>query len=370
MTLSVETDILGIIALCLTIILAKKNFVRSHKKNKLFIAAAITTSILLILEIATIFMSNSDSKEWILWYRVANIIGFSLSPVVPFLILYFNMKKKDRGVYTRVLPTLLYINAFFCLLSYKTGWIFFVDEENQYSRGNFFLLPLSITMIYFALMVLEMKRANEEYEIEDKPLFSFILCLPLVGIVLQILFEELLLIWSLTSVSLLFYYIILRELQFKYDVQTGIRNRSAFEKEMEKHSNHNKDAGIVVLDINNLKSNNDQHGHKAGDETIYRAAKIIKESFQGVGKTYRIGGDEFCAICTETSKEAIDEALIALDCLLLRANENRLIKIILAYGYAFYTQNEGDDIYSVFSQADKAMYAHKAKLKGFSKKTK
>lgn len=164
---------------------------------------------------------------------------------------------------------------------------------------------------------------------------------------------------------MLIYYIFLLELQFRYDVQTGIRNRTAFENEMVQYVSEDKNATIVMFDLNNLKITNDKHGHKAGDEMIFNTAKIIEESFIGIGQTYRIGGDEFCVICKDTSRELLDNALSALENLLIQVNQERDIKIILAYGHAFYNknENESESIYSTFAKADKDMYIHKAKLK-------
>jgi diguanylate cyclase (GGDEF)-like protein len=187
--------------------------------------------------------------------------------------------------------------------------------------------------------------------------------MPLLGIIVQILFKDVLLIWGSVSISLLLYYIFLRELYFKYDVQTEMRNRSAFEKEMSQHLKGNKNVVIVVVDINNLKDINDGYGHQAGDETIYHAAKIIHESFRCVGKAYRIGGDEFCIICEESSKELIDSTLSNMECLLAMENQKHNIDIALAYGYAFYHKNNDENIYSIFAKADEVMYIHKAKLK-------
>ena len=41
------------------------------------------------------------------------------------------------------------------------------------------------------------------------------------------------------------------------------------------------------------------------------------------------------------------------------------IKIVIAYGHAFYNKNENESIYSTLIQADKNMYIHKSKLKEF-----
>lgn len=251
-----------------------------------------------------------------------------------------------------------------CVLSYKTGWIFFVDGQNQYSRGNLFLIPMIISLFYFVLMMKAVIKDAVKSKIDNGKVLFFTCFLPILGAILQIIFKDLLLIWGSLAISLVLYYILMRELQLEFDTQTGINNRSAFDKEMEHYIKSDKNVAIVVFDLNNLKSNNDKYGHKVGDDLICSAAKIVQECFADIGKAFRIGGDEFCVICEEITKEKLDNALDTFEKLLAKINENRTVKIEIAYGYAFYRNNEGESIYSGFSQADKAMYEHKAKLKG------
>ncbi|MFA6940609.1 MAG: GGDEF domain-containing protein [Clostridiaceae bacterium] len=361
----ISTDVLAIIALCFTIGLAKRNAAVNNKKNSIYILASVATIILLILEIATILMELSSNNKLLIPYRIANVLGFSLSPLVPYILLFFNSNRGRKYILRNYLLRLpLYINFFICIISYKTGFIFFVDAQNQYTRGELFLLPTIIGMLYYVLFVIAAIKNGAKYELEDKKVLIPILFIPVLGTILQILFEDLILIWSCSSISLLLYYIFLLEVQFKYDVLAKIKNRAAFEKKMEQYDKSDKNAAIVMLDLNNLKRTNDKHGHKAGDDLIFNAAKAIEESFMGIGTAYRIGGDEFCVICTEMPKESVDSALSKLDSLLIEVNQNRHIKIILAYGYAFYNKDESESIYSAFAKADKAMYIHKAKLKG------
>lgn len=364
MTNSIGTDILAIIALCYTIGLAKRNPVVNINKNRIYISAAVITIILLLLEMATIFMGISNSSGLVIPNRIANILGFSLSPVISYIMLFFNNTMKRR-IFNNFLAIPLYFNLVICSLSYKTGWIFFVDAQNHYSRGNLFLLPTLISAYYFVLLVIAVIKNNSEYDTNDKKVLIPIFLLPIMGVIVQIIFKDLLIIWGSIAIALLLYYIFLRELQFKYDVQTGIKNRSAYEKEMAKFLKGDKNAAIIVLDLNNLKRINDLSGHKAGDEIIFHTAKIIGESFMDIGKVFRIGGDEFCVICEETPIALVDNALSKLEYRLNQTNEKNGITIELAYGYAFYTKNVSESIYAVFVQADKAMYKHKAKLKGF-----
>ena len=84
-----------------------------------------------------------------------------------------------------------------------------------------------------------------------------------------------------------------------HDGLTGLYNRDYFSEQMARLG---KDLGrsplvsIILIDIDGLKIVNDTLGHKAGDDLLISAAKIISESFRQVDIIARIGGDEFCII--------------------------------------------------------------------------
>ncbi len=85
------------------------------------------------------------------------------------------------------------------------------------------------------------------------------------------------------------------------DGLTGLGNRTAYLEQLEAYASGEtgiSKLGIVFLDVNNLKKVNDNQGHEKGDELITVAARIISDSFGKLGKSYRIGGDEFCVLMT------------------------------------------------------------------------
>lgn len=363
MATTISTDLLAIITLCFTIWLAKRNIVINNYKNRIYIFAAATTIIILVLEIATILMDQSSSPSLVIPHRIANIIGFALSPAVPCMILFFNKTSKINMLLHAVISFPLFFNALMCMASYKTGWIFFVDAHNQYTRGDLFLLPTLISAFYFVLMIVALIKNRVDFDLEDKQTLLPIILIPILGTAVQVLFPNVVCLWASISVSLLLYYIFLRELQFKYDPQTNIKNRAAFEKEMKQYLKDDKNAAIVVFDVNDLKMTNDRYGHEAGDKELIYAARIIKDSFLDIGEAFRIGGDEFCVICPEITRECLEGVLSRLDRSVTALNKERDHQISLAYGYAFFTKNLGESIYSTFAQADRSMYSHKSQLK-------
>ena len=97
------------------------------------------------------------------------------------------------------------------------------------------------------------------------------------------------------------------------DSLTGTRNITAyheFEKELQAEiDGQTNDAfGIVVCDLNDLKIINDTQGHKAGDEYIMAACRLICRTFAH-SPVFRDGGDEF-AIDLNHSEFVDRESLI------------------------------------------------------------
>lgn len=76
------------------------------------------------------------------------------------------------------------------------------------------------------------------------------------------------------------------------DAMTCMGNRTAFMRDQEAISSRRK-VGYIMMDINNLKLVNDNYGHHEGDRLITDAAECIRDTFERIGKCYRIGGDEF-----------------------------------------------------------------------------
>lgn len=85
------------------------------------------------------------------------------------------------------------------------------------------------------------------------------------------------------------------------DTMTLLGNRNAFELHLQHLLSHPPQQLLfILLDVDNLKTINDTKGHHVGDQIIYIAAQCILEVFGSLGPCYRIGGDEFSILLTES----------------------------------------------------------------------
>lgn len=81
------------------------------------------------------------------------------------------------------------------------------------------------------------------------------------------------------------------------DELTGLFNQNAclkYQEEMREYNGEN--LYVFAIDVNGLKNANDTMGYYAGDELLKGCAGVMLKVFDGIGKCFRNGGDEFMAI--------------------------------------------------------------------------
>jgi diguanylate cyclase (GGDEF)-like protein len=87
------------------------------------------------------------------------------------------------------------------------------------------------------------------------------------------------------------------------DPLTGIRNRRAFETDLERETararRHHRPLTLAVIDVDGLKQLNDTEGHAAGDEALRAVARALRTTARVEDGAYRIGGDEFALLLVD-----------------------------------------------------------------------
>ena len=150
------------------------------------------------------------------------------------------------------------------------------------------------------------------------------------------------------------------------DSLTGIRNMTAyqeFEAGLQKDVEEKavESFGIAVCDLNDLKTVNDTQGHKAGDEYIKDACRLICRVFAHC-PVFRVGGDEFAVILRDKEYNDRNDLVAAFK---RQIEDNVRIGSgpVVALGLADYMPSNDSSVEEVFKRADSRMYEDKARLK-------
>lgn len=143
---------------------------------------------------------------------------------------------------------------------------------------------------------------------------------------------------------------------YRTDVLTGLYNRQYLEKWRE-NNNMELPLAILVLDCNNLKYFNDNHGHEMGDRLLQLVAQIILETLPHNCISFRVGGDEFAIFCNGTDENAAAELKETLRNA-LQAQILAGVRLSVSIGCACMTDCS-QDLHDVYAEADNRMYEEK-----------
>jgi diguanylate cyclase (GGDEF)-like protein len=158
---------------------------------------------------------------------------------------------------------------------------------------------------------------------------------------------------------------IIREMAF-HDPLTGLANRRLFQDRLEqaiaKSRRYGMQFGLLTLDLDDFKEINDCFGHEAGDKVLREAADRIRACCKrDLDTISRLGGDEFCIICTDCSGREqlryISEELLNQFELPFRIGDAAVV-VTASLGISMFPDN-GMEAKELEIASDRAMYAAK-----------
>jgi diguanylate cyclase len=151
------------------------------------------------------------------------------------------------------------------------------------------------------------------------------------------------------------------------DPLTGIRNRKAFDTELQESIDKSIETGeplsIVMCDIDHFKNFNDTWGHQTGDQVLRLVANCLSENVKGRDTAARYGGEEFVVILRQTE---LADAVNLADQIRAKVESKKLVKkstgdilgvITISAGVTQYDPDEGAADF--LRRADACLYAAK-----------
>ena len=162
------------------------------------------------------------------------------------------------------------------------------------------------------------------------------------------------------------YYLILIQPQgnlYKYayrDSFTGLYNRNYWEQLISGMMNRPipKRFTLIVIDVDNLKSLNDNRGHLTGDKAIRIVGQSIRESIRKQDIAIRYGGDEFFILLANTKKAIVEKVINRIKENIRKKGRKENIHIEISAGTA--CSDCTCEIGKIIAIADRKMYKEKA----------
>lgn len=347
--------------LVLVSIILKSDLTVRRVKN-LFSLAILATIIVILAEITTTHFESTLTFHR-LPLIIGNILGFSISPLIPILIGYAIIyDKKNRDLLFWVPPA---INFILSLSSIRYPLIFGISNENIYFRGSFFWIYIITYISGIIFLFIRTLALVSRYQNKNRSVIFALLIYLVFGTSIQIIAPQLHVSWLCISFAICLYYTYCCELYSQVDGLTGLLGYRAYEKYISKIDSLPK-ATILLFDIDDFKNINDNYGHQFGDYCLAAVSFCIRDIFIKIGVCFRIGGDEFCVISAGANKaktqEAYNRFLSEIES--LRKTEKRFPTVSI--GHSYYDKEKGTINEAIFA-ADKEMYHFKQQRKEMGK---
>jgi diguanylate cyclase (GGDEF)-like protein len=145
------------------------------------------------------------------------------------------------------------------------------------------------------------------------------------------------------------------------DDLTGVGNRRAFVAHMQLLMRKAKTGslGLILLDVDGLKTLNDACGHQAGDELLEKVSRHIEAQV----KLYRIGGDEFAILVDRSAGQHMTALMQTLEPFIDTFEAcGHAHEVRVSFGSTSNRDNES--FRDLFRRADDSLIQHKRQLYG------
>jgi diguanylate cyclase (GGDEF)-like protein/PAS domain S-box-containing protein len=160
-----------------------------------------------------------------------------------------------------------------------------------------------------------------------------------------------------------------------HDTLTGLPNRLLLSDRLHQAMAHcqrrDQALAVVYLDLDNIKTINDTHGHDAGDAVLIALCAVMKDALREGDTLARTGGDEFVVLVVDLGQTRdcipVIERLLEAAATKVRlpsrtesgdAAPDQSVQVSASIGVTFYPQDDVDAD-ALVRHADQAMYLAK-----------
>ena len=160
-----------------------------------------------------------------------------------------------------------------------------------------------------------------------------------------------------------------QEQAFK-DALTGLANPRALQfqvaRELARARRTSSPFSLILLDLDDFKVINDEHGHLAGDRALQEVARVLQQTTRPYDTCIRYGGDEFVVLLSssgaaeaEEQRRRVQEAVAMIS---LHTEDGREVPLRVSAGTSVFPE-DGETYERLLARADRRMYRNKAEAK-------
>ena len=301
---------------------------------------------------------DGKSEETVILHYIVKVVEFSVAPFISVTCAnaFFSVSEVEKKFMNVILCMHVALEVGLAFL----GKIFYIDESYIYHHGSLYWVYVVIYVLSIIFYFQKAYMFSQKYQNRNAYILILILGFMVSSIVIQSIISNLRLDWMTIAVSAIFMFIYYNEITQHIDGLTQLLNQRSFFCDT---TNLTTAATILVFDVDDFKSINDNYGHQYGNEYLKQVAEMIQRVYGQCGLCYRIGGDEFAVVLNSSAKIDKLNAVFVAEQNNAQIQSGRKRFPTISVGHEIFNP-EYDDIRDVIQRADYNMYQTKLRKKG------
>lgn len=266
------------------------NSIIPKKQNIFFLITALLIIIIIILEAITLIFDNSPIKyKWI--HFTSNFLGFCLSPLLEYTIGIALVPDEKKSKWYFILWC-----GFTCwmiITSIFGNGVFYIDENNHYSRDKGFIVYIIISVIGILFLFFENLSLLKKMQHKGAKVVWINYGFMFFSLFFQAIWPQVHTTWLCAAFSSAMYYMYYNEILQQIDPLTGLFNNNNFLLE---YSKIKKESILVVIEIENFAKLRHFYTRGESNKMIISIATEIKNYYSKYGRCFSLNTGEFCII--------------------------------------------------------------------------
>ncbi len=284
---------IAIMLIMLATIVCKRHFY--GRVNKSFLFLLFVTMITVLFDIWAVRLDNIGPGNRLLKYITHDIYLITRNLTVAvfdfFLIALTDTKHKfSRNTKLKlIMPLPFFVVLFTVIASNSTGWVYLLDENDTYVRGDFFWILYVAAFIYavyaIVFIIKYTKFLGSMKAVALFTMYPFLIAAMIVqGIKPNMLLEQL-----STALALLFIMLMVLRPEQRIDSVTGLNKMAAYEEDIKRAYNNKKPMHIIMITIANYRSLLDVLGYDGSHAEM----KKMSYRFMAINKRNKLGAEMY-----------------------------------------------------------------------------
>lgn len=365
----IQINVFALAVLIIILTNIRKRPDKGDSPQKVYWGLVVGNIVMIAIDITVNVFNGKDIAILRQLHIVVETMDYILAPVVGMLwAIYVEMKIDRHGNCTKRLVTPLalpvVLNASILIANIGRGFVFYIDANNIYHRGEFFWISVMTTYLYILYALVRIIKNRNSIRRTDYRALVFFPFLPFIGGLVQVAFYDVTLMWTSTALSMLIVFINIQNDQLSRDHLTGLYNRRQLEGFISnyiKYGDKNKPLAGIMIDVDDFKKINDEHGHVEGDRALEYLGDILQRSFRREDFVARYAGDEFVVLSKVEDYSDLERMVDRLRETVISFNKSKIVPYVItvSLGYDILDEEKHSHSESFIKHIDDLMYEHK-----------